>query len=521
MEEDIRLTEALAWTERTALTSFTCTQKLTQLHIVFDKLLEIPAFEERQMRFRDRVSGIFDTWTTLPDSPIPEYQEHKVQQAATALANLEQFRREASEAFEQVLAERTAEVERQRRRTVSPLLPLEILVHIFMDGLACYYAVDGAWNDDNNIEYMNERRTLAACALVARTWNAAANSLLYLGRVHLCEYLGLLDHKLSSLYLPDTTRSVELFLRSARENTRISSELRYLRVCGLLSGLGYAEAVRELIPLCPNLYRLEGRQDVLHFSQEISLPTFPRLKVLTASDQFFHRLAPLLMRLPALESLSLAWITGIDIRGNHWPNDPPPGGLGNKIETLPPPTFRLKEIRVTECRLNTAQWIWLLRPSTTIEYAQVQQIDESSTELCAVLGPRVRSLHVMGHFAAPQIGSLEFADSIAFFTSLRTLQISGLAWPWGEILQNLHSPLESLHYSYYDKTLTSLRLALPSLRRRTLLQSLVVHYQTNDSTFTGVTAEVVHQDRTVLEETCKELEIRLIWQTEDAETTAA
>ncbi|KAJ3557913.1 hypothetical protein NM688_g1214 [Phlebia brevispora] len=454
--------------------------KQSKLHVVFDQIGGLPTSCEAEVRFHDRVLEVFEQWKGVPDSPVQAYLDHKDQR-------LQRAERERITTVEIINEEAVLAFGRQRRTTAAPPLPTEILAQIFHNNLELYSAVHSEWNDHDNLLYLEERRTLLSCCLVERSWYSSAIHLLYLGRIHLY-----------------STQSIRLLLRSIRENTQIAFEFRFLRVCGMPSGPDYAEAAKDLIPLCLRVQRLEGSSHALHFRKEISLPIFTELKELTVSDQIFRRLIPLLCRLPSLEALYISWLLGVDGHEGR-PGAPLPNGLGASVAEAPPP-FHLKTICLKQCRLSALQWKWLLGSSMSIEYARLQQVDDNSIEIGKIIGTRVKHLHFKGFADASEMGSQELADSVSLYTVLTTLHISGQMWPWTELLKNIQSSLDALHISYSNLGIQAVVHALSSGLWQKSLQSVVIHHWANSDWFYGIETAEVRDNRKSLEKACEELE---------------
>lgn len=295
-----------------------------------------------------------------------------------------------------------------------------------------------------------------------------------------------------------------------RENGAILANIQQL--CGYYpsSDPNFIPAFGNLVVLCVGLRYLYGEVGALVFPRKMQLPVFPALKCLRVSNQILRYLAPLLFRLPALEKLDVLYIDDEELPCAIMVGAPLPDGLG-PLEGIPPPSFKLKTLHLSQTQLMAAQWRWLLETSTAIEYAQLQEIYESSPALSSVIGPHVKNLHIKGMMDAPQEGSPEMSQTIGLYTALSTLQVSGRNWPWSQLLRDINSPLETLAISYSKQGMEAVGRFLLDRSWQKQLQNVVVRHWVDTDHFYSIKASDAQAQRAMLAQACKARGISLTW----------
>ena len=134
---------------------------------------------------KQRAAALIEKWRILPESPILS-PEVKAQLASAA-------KKAAEKTPAQKMAERraaelaklsTPTIVMSCRTTTPSHLAHEVLTRIFKSGLDA--AIPGTkWDDKRELEWRAEVNVLMSCALVTKDWSAAANRLLYTGRINL------------------------------------------------------------------------------------------------------------------------------------------------------------------------------------------------------------------------------------------------------------------------------------------------------------------------------------------------
>ena len=157
--------------------------KDSDLHYVLAAISDFPVSRVAHIRFRDHIRVVLELWKALPNSLVQACLEERKQEASAKKANMLKKAAERERLRQQV----AVELEKQRRHTLSPPMPAEILAKIFEDGLTQYSEIDTDFDERHVSEYDADRLLLYNCCLVARQWSICASQMLYLGRVHLCE----------------------------------------------------------------------------------------------------------------------------------------------------------------------------------------------------------------------------------------------------------------------------------------------------------------------------------------------
>ena len=270
--------------------------------------------------------------------------------------------------------------------------------------------------------------------------------------------------------------------------------------------------VSQLLVRCTNLRFLEGELGTIAFTPSTQLPTFESLQFLAVSNQSFTGLAPLMHCLPNLRTLDVLYFEDQNAPAVSLVGAPKDRG---SAPDFPAPTFQLDNLYLSQCdSLLFAHWKWLLSSSTSIKYAQLQEIRDGSAALAEVIGPSVQSLHLKGNLDAPQVGDEEIVQALPAFTNLKSLRISGRDWPWDVLYANIQSSLESFTISYSAPGADKLVLMLNDREWHNGITSITVHHWADADIFYSVRAEDVKNARKKLEDACARRSIPLIWITE-------
>ena len=139
---------------------------------------------------KQRAAALIEKWRILPESPIlsPEVKARLAELAARLAAKKAAEKTPAQKMAERRAAElaklSTPTIVMSCRTTTPPHLAHEVLTLIFKSGLDA--AIPGTkWDDKRELEWRAEVNVLMSCALVTKDWSAAANRLLYTGRINL------------------------------------------------------------------------------------------------------------------------------------------------------------------------------------------------------------------------------------------------------------------------------------------------------------------------------------------------
>lgn len=475
----------------------------SKLHVILEHISELPDIpREEEFHFKQRAATLVEKWRVLPDSPVlsPEVKARLAEKAARLAKKKAAEKTPAQKMAERRAAElarlSTPTVVMLCRTTTPPHLAHEILTHIFKCGLDA--AIPGRkWDYRRELEWRAEVNVLMSCALVTKDWSAAANRLLYTGRINLQK-----RESIQLLYRTIEASKKHCLIQhlhfSCYQREELQSELQSM--------------VSQLLVRCTNLCYLEGELGAIAFTSSTQLPTFESLQFLAISNQDFTGLAPLMHRLPNLRTLDVLYFkleSQPTVRRVGAPRD------RGSVPDFPAPIFQLDSLYLSQCdSLSFSHWKWLLSSSTSIKYAQLQEIRDGSAALAEVIGPAVQSLHLKGNLDAPQVGDEEMVQVLPAFTNLESLRISGRDWPWDVLYANIRSSLESFAISYSAPGADKLVLMLNDREWQNGITAVTVHHWADTDIFYGVRAEDVKNARKKLEDACAGRSIRLIWITE-------
>lgn len=247
---------------------------------------------------------------------------------------------------------------------------------------------------------------------------------------------------------------------------------------------------------------------------DVTLPTFYALRDLILSNQELRPLAPFLQYLPALERLDAISFTTNDGTVNAMDRESYPL-VGERLADIPPPTFRLRELRLSQSRLTQAQAQWLLGSSAeSLKHAQLQELSLGALPVVEVISASVESLHLKGAMDSPQIGDTELALTVPVFTTLKALRVSGRSWPWDILLRNIKSALESMTISWSKQSMENLTQTLVDLQWQPSLRIVIVRHWAETDVYYGVDPSDIRTSRAELEAVCARRGIPVTWITE-------
>lgn len=143
-----------------------------------------------------------------------------------------------------------------------------------------------------------------------------------------------------------------------------------------------------LISHCMEIRYLNVDSLRLSFSLGVSIPMLPILRSSSLLENESLRLiAPLFQKLPNVQILRILWI---QVRA------PRVGVIlaGNFLEDIPPPTFMLKDLHISQAKLALEQCQWVFSSSTAIDYVELKEVYDSADDLTSSIGPHVKALHM-------------------------------------------------------------------------------------------------------------------------------
>ncbi|KZV95036.1 hypothetical protein EXIGLDRAFT_834601 [Exidia glandulosa HHB12029] len=264
-------------------------------------------------------------------------------------------------------------------------LPLELHIAILRCSLL---GVSGARSHATDVTkvwnlWRSDTDFLRTCALVSKAWATAAQWLLYSSRIILV-----------------TKTSLQRLLWTTTQSA-YRPPLKHLAVHYYEPFDDFGVSLTSLIQQSTRLHTLELERGFPAFPVR-GLSAFEHLSTLRLVDQAFLEIAPILCRLPNLETLILHSVR--DMLPQHRPTTIP--GLASSVSELEPVTFRLRRLEVSLVFISSAHLTWLLASSVkSLQHVSISPISHIGAgvvdgfpdvydDLSTLLGPHVTSLHM-------------------------------------------------------------------------------------------------------------------------------
>lgn len=321
---------------------------------------------------------------------------------------------------------------------------------------------------------------------------------------------------LESLTYPSAkTESIRLLLRTVSEDIGQRAPIRHLKLMNWNNSdsAEFQRLAGILLSHSTNLRSLNSAFSSLS-TLPSSLPMFDSLYQLELANETLPCFAPLLSRLPGLQILRFL---AVEASVNP-PGVTPFGALpeGDPLDEFAPPMFKLRELRLSQCSLSFAQYEWLLASSTSIQFAELQELSNSAAGLISIIGASIKSLHLKGMRDVPQRGDEDLAQAVSCFTALTSLRVSGSDWPWTNLLADIRSSLTSITISYSASGCERLGQALLDHSWLRTLRSVTVDHWAGTDRFYGIKLADVNRARRSMESVCAKRGVLFIWTTDGA-----
>jgi len=200
---------------------------------------------------------------------------------------------------------------------------------------------------------------------------------------------------------------------------------------------------------------------------EVHHPALSLLTELIIKDHTFFYIRSIFPACPNLKTLHLRAVKGY---------------LAEEVSSdvfsllVSPPTFNLKELGVFETHLQVAHWSWLLSGCTNIKVLRLSGPSDSLRGVIELVAGGVVDLYLSELCDTPHFEDLQStAQLLPAFTSLQSMRILGLSFPWEEVMRSLTSPLTNLAIDFSRGGCRQLSYILADSNWLPTLRAITIH----------------------------------------------